>query len=153
MFPFVTLFTQGIFTCAWYITIEIRYVGYFSVAMIKHLDQRQIIEGRVYLSYSSRKSPYWWGSMAACVCSRKLKGLISYYKDEAERANRKWHEALNSQNQCTQQCPSLQPGCTSPWASQQHHQLWTDFQCLNLWGISCSNYHIRPTNQGFTEKN
>lgn len=47
----------------------------------------------------------------------------------------------------------LQPGCTSPGASQQHRQLRTDFQCLNLWGISCSNYHIRHTNRGFTEKN
>lgn len=143
MFPFVTLCTQSIFTCAWYITIEIRYVGYFSVAMIKHLDWRQIIEGRAYLSYSS---------VLMCLQQEaKRSHLLLQEWSRKSKQEVAWGFKLSKPMYPT--VSFLQPGCTSPGASQQHRQLQTDFQCLNLWGISCSNYHIRHTNQGFTEKN
>lgn len=72
-------------------------------AMLRHHDKKGLVQKFYFgLQFQRDKSPSWQGGMAAsgwCAGrSRKLTDLILNCKQEVERMNWKWGEAMNSQS-------------------------------------------------------
>lgn len=72
------------------------YVHYFSFAAVKHRDQKQLIEGSVYLGLQPHrgKSPPSQGSMAASGRHGSMRVESLHLQTQAESRAWKWHEAF-----------------------------------------------------------